>query len=144
MPGVQSLAEQRYYAHPRNAFWLITGALFGFDAAAPYPDRVTALTAAGVAVWDVLKFCRRPGSLDASVDPKSMVPNDFESFFATHPTIDEVYFNGAAAQKNYRRLVTVDRPVNHTLLPSTSPALTVPFATKLAAWQGITNDSGRR
>ena len=144
MPGAQSLAEQRYYAHPRNAFWRITGALFGFDAAGPYPDRVAALTAAGVAVWDVLKFCRRPGSLDASVDPDSMVANDFGSFFGTYPTIDALYFNGAAAQKNYRRLVTVDRPVNHTLLPSTSPALAVPFETKLVAWQSITAGSGHR
>ena len=74
MPGVKSLVAQQYYAHPRNAFWRITGELFDFDPAAPYPARVAALTAAGVAVWDVLKHCRRVGSLDASVEPDSMVP----------------------------------------------------------------------
>ncbi|MEO1065614.1 MAG: DNA-deoxyinosine glycosylase, partial [Actinomycetota bacterium] len=34
MPGVASLAEGRYYAHSRNAFWPIMGALFDFDPGA--------------------------------------------------------------------------------------------------------------
>lgn len=143
MPGVASLGAQQYYAHPRNAFWRITGALFGFDPEAPYADRVSTLTGAGVAVWDVLKFCRRVGSLDASVEPDSMVPNDFHAFFATHPTISHVYFNGAAADKNYRRLVAAVDRLRYTRLPSTSPAHTTPFGVKLAAWQQVTSASGR-
>lgn len=138
MPGVASLQQQRYYAHPRNAFWRITGELFGFDPAAPYDHRVAALTAGGVAVWDVLKHCRRAGSLDSAVEPDSMVPNDFAAFFAAHPAITQVYFNGAAAEKNYRRLVTAPTAVSYTRLPSTSPAHTMSFDRKLAAWQQIT------
>lgn len=138
MPGVASLRAHEYYAHPRNAFWRITAELFGFDAAAPYDDRVTRLTAAGVAVWDVLRSCRRLGSLDAAVDPESMVANDFGAFFAEHPAITRVYFNGAAAEKNYRRLVDVARTPPCTRLPSTSPAHTLPFEAKLAAWRQLT------
>lgn len=138
MPGVRSLDEQQYYAHPRNAFWPITGELFGFDPAAPYPERVAALTGAGVAVWDVLKHCRRIGSLDASVEADSMVANDFDAFFTAHPTITHVYFNGTAAEKNYRRLVTVGQTMEYTRLPSTSPAHTARFDVKLAAWRQIT------
>jgi len=136
MPGVASLQAHQYYAHPRNAFWPITGTLFGFDPTAPYEDRVTALTAAGIAVWDVLKHCRRVGSLDSAVEPDSMVANDFDTFFTEHPTITHVYFNGAAAEKNYLRLV--GKPTSATRLPSTSPAHTMPFAAKLAAWGQIT------
>lgn len=141
MPGVASLQAGRYYAHPRNAFWPIAAEVFDFDATAPYDARVAALTAAGVAVWDVLRSCRRVGSLDASVEPDSMVANDFGGFFAAYPTITHVCFNGAAAEKNYRRLVGpldpggASRAPRHTRLPSTSPAHTVSYAAKLEAWR---------
>lgn len=141
MPGVASLQAQRYYAYERNAFWRLTAALFGFDAAAPYDDRVTALTAAEVAVWDVLKHCRRIGSLDSAVEPDSMVANDFERLFAAYPTITHVYFNGAAAEKNYRRLVTAPARLEFTRLPSSSPAQTMSFDAKLAAWRRITTEA---
>ncbi|MGB3352558.1 MAG: DNA-deoxyinosine glycosylase [Mycobacterium sp.] len=135
MPGVASLDAQQYYAHPRNAFWPIAAALFGFDPAVPYEDRVTALTGAGVAVWDVLRSCRRVGSLDAAVERDSMVANDFGALFSAHPTITRVLFNGAAAAKNYRRLVAVEQPLSYATLPSTSPAHTVRFDDKLSAWR---------
>lgn len=138
MPGVASLQAQRYYAHTRNAFWAVMGELFGFDPASPYQHRVTALTGAGVAVWDVLKHCRRIGSLDSAVEPDSMVPNDFADFYADHPDITHVYFNGAAAETNYSRLVGAPDTLRYCRLPSTSPARTMSFERKLQAWRQIT------
>ncbi|MCV7104418.1 DNA-deoxyinosine glycosylase [Mycolicibacterium chitae] len=134
-PSVLSLQRQQYYGNPRNAFWPIMAQLCGFDAAAPYEQRAAALMAAGYAVWDVLVFCRRPGSLDSSVERDSMVANDFAAFYASHPTIERVFFTGGAAEANYRRLVSVTADVTYTRLPSTSPAHTVAFETKLAAWR---------
>lgn len=134
-PSVLSLARQQYYGNPRNAFWPIMGSLLGFAADAPYPQRTAALVAAGHAVWDVLAFCRRTGSLDSAVERESMVVNDFETFFATWPTIRRVYFTGGAAQINYRRLAFAPPEVEYVRLPSTSPAHTVPFEVKLAAWR---------
>jgi hypoxanthine-DNA glycosylase len=81
-PSVQSLAARQYYGNPRNAFWPITSALFGFDAQAPYETRLAALQSHGVALWDVLHKCRRAGSSDAKIDTKSMVANDFGQLFA--------------------------------------------------------------
>src|SRR6476620_12502433 len=107
MPSVISLGAQQYYANPRNAFWRITGAIFGFDAHAPYGVRTSALTAHGIAVWDVLRSCRRVGSLDSAVEPDSMVANDFGEHFEQYPDISRVFFNGAAAEKNFNRLVRV-------------------------------------
>jgi hypothetical protein len=46
-----------------------------------------------------------------------------------------VFFNGAAAEKNFGRLATVDRPLPYRRLPSTSPAQTMRYADKLAAWR---------
>lgn len=137
-PSVQSLAKQQYYGNPRNAFWPIMAQLCGFDADAPYPERVAALTGAGFAVWDVLQRCRRAGSLDSAVEPASMVANDFGPFYARYPGIRRVYFTGGAAQANYRRLVlpNLSRELEYVRLPSTSPAHTIPFAAKLAAWRG--------
>ena len=135
MPSVMSLSAQRYYANPRNAFWRIAADVFGFDAAAPYESRTAALTAQGVAVWDVLQCCRRVGSLDSAVEPDSMVANDFRKFFERNPHITRVFFNGAAAEKNFNKLVRVAPDLRYLRLPSTSPAQTMRYAEKLAAWR---------
>lgn len=135
MLSVMSVASAQYYGNPRNAFWRITGEFFGFAADHPYDDRTAALVANGVAVWDVLKSCRREGSLDSSVEPDSMVPNDFGDLFAAHPGIRRVFFNGAAAEKNFHRLVPVPPDVRYRRLPSTSPAQTMRYEDKLAAWR---------
>jgi hypoxanthine-DNA glycosylase len=135
MPSVMSLAAQEYYGNPRNAFWRIMGEIFGFWTNDAYERRVEALTSHGVAVWDVLRSCRRVGSLDSAVQPDSMVANDFDAFFDAHPQITRVLFNGAAAENNFRRLVRLASDVTYQRLPSTSPAQTMRYADKLAAWR---------
>ena len=139
MPGVASLQAQRYYAHPRNLFWPFVGDALGFDAALPYGDRVQRLEDAGIAIWDVLESCERPGSLDASIARESMRVNDFKALFAAYPGISRVAFNGATAQALFRRHVLpgLDR-VDLSLvgLPSTSPAnASITREQKLAAWR---------
>ncbi|MGV0717402.1 DNA-deoxyinosine glycosylase [Mycolicibacterium sp. XJ662] len=135
MPSVMSLAAQQYYGNPRNTFWRIAGDIFGFGADDPYHERVSALTNHGIAVWDVLRSCRRVGSLDAAVEPDSMVPNNFHKLFAEYPGIGLVLFNGAAAERNYRRLVAARPTARYRRLPSTSPAHTMRLDDKLAAWR---------
>ena len=135
MLSVMSVASQQYYGNPRNAFWRITGELFGFAADDPYDDRTAALVANGIAVWDVLKSCRRAGSLDSAVEPDSMVPNDFGELFIAQPGITRVFFNGAAAEKNFNRLVRVAPDVHYRRLPSTSPAQTMRYEDKLTTWR---------
>lgn len=145
MPGVASLRAQRYYAHPRNAFWRIAGDCLGFDAGLSYEARLAALASAGVALWDVLAACERPGSLDSAIDRATARPNDFEAFFATRPGIVRLCFNGAAAADLYERRVLPSLPARpgeetaHFRLPSTSPAhAAMSYSDKLAAWrQGL-------
>jgi hypoxanthine-DNA glycosylase len=137
MPSVMSLAAGQYYGNPRNAFWRIAAELIGFDVAAPYPERVVALQGHGIAVWDVLRSCRRVGSLDSAVERNSMVPNDFRQFFDDHRGIELVVFNGAAAEANYCRLVGLELSPPSVRLPSTSPAQTMRYADKLDAWRAV-------
>ncbi|KNY10781.1 DNA glycosylase [Achromobacter piechaudii] len=138
MPGVASLRQARYYAHPRNTFWPIAGQVLGFDPALDYPARLAALQAARVALWDVLHACERPGSLDADIRRDTLVPNDFAAFLAAHPAITRICFNGAKAAALYRRhvLPTLPRALDYVDLPSTSPAhAAASFESKLAAWR---------
>jgi hypoxanthine-DNA glycosylase len=133
-PSELSLARHQYYGNPRNAFWRITGEVFGFDPLAPYEQRTEGLLAHGVAVWDFLRSCRRAGSLDSAIERTSMRANAFDALFDAHPTIGRILFNGAAAEQNFGRLVGVP-PLPHERLPSTSPAQTMRYEQKLAFWR---------
>lgn len=143
MPGQESLRQGQYYAYPHNQFWPIMGELFGAGRELPYPERVEALTARGVAVWDVLACCERAGSLDASIRAATERANDFARFLAAHPRIHTVFFNGGKAQSAFARHVLprlgpLASRLQLVRLPSTSPAHAgVPRAAKLAAWRQV-------
>ena len=138
--GQVSLARQQYYAQPQNAFWRVMGALFDAGLDVPYPERAERLRAQGVALWDVCKAATRPGSLDASIELASVVPNDFRRFFERHPRIGLVCTNGATATRLYVKLVVPAlrepaRSLRVHPLPSTSPAhASMRFAQKLERW----------
>ncbi|NWF38013.1 DNA-deoxyinosine glycosylase [Mariprofundus sp. NF] len=143
MPSVKSLVKAEYYAHPQNAFWVIMGDLFDFDAALPYEERLVLLRESGVALWDVAHQCVRPGSLDSAIKMESVVANDFETLFKTHRHIRAIFFNGRKAEELYRRLVLPTlasefQTIEQYLLPSTSPANAAMNRTqKLASWKKV-------
>jgi len=124
MPGAASLAAGEYYAHPRNAFWTLAGEALGFDPAASYDARTAALRGAGVALWDVIGACRREGSLDSSIDPKSIRVNAIPDLIGTEATIARVLTNGGLASRLFVRHVldALPRSVEVRAMPSTSPA----------------------
>lgn len=143
MPGARSLAAGQYYANPHNAFWHILGALCGFSPDAPYRERTRQLRARGVALWDVLLSCERPGSLDSSIVRASMRTNDFARFLSRHRRIGLVLCNGSTAFSLFTARVrpALQPPWNGLRcirMPSTSPANAgqrVPQ--KLAAWRAV-------
>lgn len=146
MPGAASLAAARYYAHPQNRFWPIMGALIGAGPELDYPRRIQALRAAGIALWDVLAQCEREGSLDSAIRDDTAVANDFAGFFAGHPRVATVLFNGAKAEASFRRFVLkpLARPDLTLLrLPSTSPAnASQRYEAKLSAWREALRSAG--
>jgi len=143
VPSVISLDEQQYYAHPRNAFWPIIAALFNQGVALDYQQGQQILIEQKIAVWDVLKSCRRQGSLDSAIEKHSITANDFLDFFDVHKGVGRVFFNGGTAERLYKAHVWRALPVStqtlsYTKLPSTSPAFAaMSYADKLAAWAVI-------
>lgn len=143
LPGRLSLQMQQYYAQPRNAFWKIMGRLCAFEPEQPYADRLTALKKHHIALWDVCASAHRPGSLDADINERSVVANDFSEFLLGHRRIHTVFFNGQKAAALYRRLVMAGLPLkfqslDYVTLPSTSPAhAAVPFSVKLQRWSTV-------
>lgn len=140
MPGLRSLQAARYYAHPHNAFWPIMGQLLGFEGGADYDTRCRALTAAGVALWDVMASCERRGSLDSAIVRSSVQPNDIAALLEREPGIRAILFNGAAAEQGFVRHVLpglgARAGIDRLRLPSTSPAHAgLDRRAKLAAWR---------
>jgi hypoxanthine-DNA glycosylase len=134
-PSERSLTAGEYYANRRNQFWPIMASLFGFDADAPYEERIDAVKRHGIALWDVIARCRRVGSMDAKIDRKTLVVNDFDTFLRTHDGIDCVFVNGLTALQALDEHVRTTLPV--VRLPSSSGALPMSFADKLARWSVI-------
>ena len=143
LPSAESIRQGQYYAHPRNAFWPIMGALFGAGRELPYDRRLRKLAARGVMLWDVLRAAHRPGSLDSAIHPRQLEPNDIPALLARHPELKKIIFNGAPAETLFRRHVA--KPCGGLLegvelvrLPSTSPAHAGrSFEQKLAAWRVV-------
>lgn len=136
MPGIASLEAGEYYAHPRNAFWRIMGALYGAGSDVPYAERTEILTSKGVAVWDVLQSCQREGSLDADI--RAEVPNAFAAFFDAYPGIRRIGLNGGKAAASFRKHAGALAPSEAALrsLPSTSPAHAArSFEEKCTLWR---------
>ncbi len=133
-PGEASLAAKQYYAHPRNHFWPLIGAILGIPLAAmPYRRRLSTLRERGIGLWDVIVACERHGSLDGAI--RNAEHGEIERVRRVAPRLELVCFNGKTAARaapgwreaGYATLV----------LPSSSPAYTRPFAEKLAIWHTI-------
>jgi len=131
MPGAESLRRQEYYAFKYNVFWRIMGELFAFSVELPYPTRLAELRRHGVALWDVLAACERPGSLDSDI--REARPNDITHLVKKLPKLERILCNGGAAHGYFRRFFP---ELEARRLPSTSPAAAhLNYAEKLAAWR---------
>ncbi|MET0588533.1 MAG: DNA-deoxyinosine glycosylase [Novosphingobium sp.] len=137
LPGEASLAAQRYYAHPQNQFWRLTGEVIRREdlPSLDYDARLEALIAAGVGVWDTIASAIRKGSLDAAI--REVQHAELAGLVATLPQLRAVAFNGATAARIGRQLLA-----GATLalidLPSSSPAYAaMSFDDKRTQWLAL-------
>lgn len=134
LPGERSLAERRYYAHPQNQFWRLMSSAAGRDLATlPYDDRLTALLAARIGLWDVVASATRPGSTDAAM--RDIEGHDVAGLAATLPDLRAIAFNGGTALRHGRKQLGAAADLYDIVaLPSSSPLHTIGFDAKAPAW----------
>jgi len=117
-PSIASFEQSFYYAHPRNAFWLIMEEIFGVTFR-DNEDKKCFCIQMGIGLWDVIGSCERSNSSDSNL--KNIVPNDFMKLLTEYPNIKVIAFTGKKAfdlfQKYFKEL-----EIETVLLPSTSPA----------------------
>ncbi|MEH6677809.1 DNA-deoxyinosine glycosylase [Phenylobacterium sp.] len=132
LPGEVSLQRGQYYANPRNQFWRLMAAVTESRMPDAYEDRLAHLLRRGVGLWDTVKTARRVGSLDAAI--QAAQPNALQDLIAGLPKLAAIGFNGGtAARMGQAQLTEAPGPALVTL-PSSSPAFTLPFETKVVAW----------
>ena len=136
LPGEESLARRQYYANPRNHFWRLIGAVIGRDLVAlPYEARLEALLDAGIGLWDTIGAATRRGSLDGAIRGQSA--NDLAALAATLPGLRAVGFNGGKSATLGLTGLAARADLALIPLPSSSPAYTLAFEEKLAAWRRL-------
>lgn len=135
IPGGKSLEKQQYYAHPQNKFWRIILTLVNEEFTEDYAQRIETLKKHHIALWDVIDSCERKGSLDSEI--KNEEANQIAGLLETHPNIKAIFCNGGKSYKNLVKLLGKDSDLPVFLLPSTSPAYTIPFEKKLEEWKKI-------
>jgi hypoxanthine-DNA glycosylase len=134
-PGAASLAAGQYYAHPRNQFWRLLSAMWGEDLVVlAYAQRLAALRARGLGLWDVYASCLREGSLDSAIQAPER--NDLASLRRRAPGLEAIAHNGGESARFLRITAALGLPVHR--LPSTSPAnASWSFERKLEAWRAV-------
>ena len=136
LPGERSLAAGRYYAHPQNRFWHLLGRVIGVELARlDYEDRLMALLAAKVGLWDTVASAHRVGSLDAAI--REAEHNPLADLARSLPELRAVGFNGqASARIGMPQLAGTDLAL--ITLPSSSPAnASIPLAEKEKLWSRL-------
>ncbi len=133
MPGITSLEKQEYYAHKQNHFWRIIYTLFdALPVSENFADKISLLLKNNIALWDVLQFCERKGSLDIHI--KNHKENDFDALLKKYPKIKKIVFNGKESHRYFTKRFGQIEGITYYVMPSTSPANTTAFEKKLASW----------
>ena len=123
MPGVKSLEEQQYYAHPQNRFWKVMASICNEPKLheLDYYLKLKTLLRNNIALWDTIKSCKRDGSLDSDI--QNEIPNDIRELLQKHPKIKKIYLNGNKSYSAFKKYFPdLLKKYSCYKMPSTSPA----------------------
>ncbi|MFC5471698.1 DNA-deoxyinosine glycosylase [Cohnella suwonensis] len=143
MPGAASLRAYEYYGNPRNYMWRILYALYGEgrDVDDVYDDRLRFALGNGIALWDVIASCDRPGSLDSDIT--RAIPNDVPGLLTEYPGIRAIVCNGTKSYAELTKHFGDDPEIASrrvVRMPSTSPIPTKDYRNledRVQAWRAI-------
>ncbi len=134
-PGELSLTTQRYYAHPRNQFWVLLGRVIGCNLQElGYAVRLEQLLENRIALWDMAASARREGSLDMHLHVNSYA--DVAGLTAALPELRAIAFNGVKAARLGQGLALLPT-MTAIALPSSSPANTASLQSKQVVWDQL-------
>jgi len=117
-PSLKSFENSFYYAHPKNQFWKILSEISGYPARSR-DQRIWLLKELKLALWDLVKSCKRENSSDSNL--KDIEVNDIEALLKEYPNIQRVGFTSKLAQKLYNKHYK-NLKIETFYLPSPSPA----------------------
>ncbi|MDP2455047.1 MULTISPECIES: DNA-deoxyinosine glycosylase [unclassified Kaistella] len=135
VPGIKSLEMQEYYAHPQNKFWRILFELFEEEFTTDYSVKIKLLKKYKIGVWDVIDSCDRKGSLDTQIKNENY--HNILKLLEDFPSIKVLFCNGQKSFKTLNKIIPNDLEIPIFVLPSTSPAYTIPYDKKLQEWSVI-------
>lgn len=101
MPGIKSLEQQEYYAHPQNRFWRLLALLLDEAVPQDYAAKQALLHKHHLALWDTLGYCERDGSLDSNI--KNEAPNTVVELAGELPHLQAVVCNGGKAGAAFKK-----------------------------------------
>ncbi|MEM9424956.1 MAG: DNA-deoxyinosine glycosylase [Spirochaetota bacterium] len=155
MPGIRSIKDKQYYAHPQNAFWPMLASIYashlkeeelekwkqGRHHQIAFRQKHRLLEQAHIALWDALSSCQRQNSADHSIRNASCNPI---ADLVKRTGIRNILLNGRKSSALFHKNITPDSGFRVFTLPSSSPAhAALTFQEKLKIWKAtLENASG--
>ena len=136
MPGPEALRRKEYYGFKGNLFWRIMAEILETCAPLDYKEKIQILKENRIALWDVIRSCRRAGANDNQI--RDVKPNPIAGLIRKYPDIGVIFLNGKTAEKLFHRYFGNRIKISTRYLPSTSPAhASLDYSAKYKKWRVI-------
>jgi len=133
-PSIQSVANDFYYAHPRNQFWKILASVTGYPVT-NRDQKIWLLKEVKLGLWDMIASCSRENSLDSALEDEAV--NDIAALLERYPSIELLAFTGRKAEALYGVHFS-HLEIETVYLPSPSAAYAkMKFEQKVKAYEAV-------
>ena len=134
-PSFESFKKSFYYGHKQNQFWKLLSSVFDDKEPKTKEEKIKFLKKHEIALWDMVKSCKRVNSLDSSL--KEIEVNDIKKLLEEFPNIEAIFFTSRTSQKLFEKNFK-DLKIPRFYLPSPSPAYKkMTFEEKLHIWKNL-------